>query len=464
MINMRYFSAAERAIEQAMLEAAELNRGECDTNFKHLGEICEGLWMLRNDNMMCDMTIKVGEENIRAHRAVLSSCSRYLKTCCTYPMSFNDEGLMMLNVDRYSFKVCLRMLEYIYTGRLFPLPQMLKGEFLKLAGEWQITLPSSYLSAHAIGESDESGSTYMAKQPGAGREENPVSQEDGEVRSELSRVQQEIGESCAHLMAGSSGQTSDQSGSDLKMLKEDNGAVFPDNFPVKEQAKDNCPLNEQEKGGEISDDQAEEDEPDEDTSIISDSESSGDFEEVEPKPELQRVNAQNILNSPELVYPASEAKDLPAGSQNEASGKDGEAGDSEGDIQVSSSSDEQSRDSCSSEVRFSIKTNANQEKRMSPRLRKKTQAVKPGRKAGLKGVTKKKKKKKMSAVAELKLRRQMPSLMNKYKMPFWCDECKLGFTAENLLRGHSYECHWKEGMEMPKVYTCPVRGYRGIVK
>ena len=90
---------------------------------------------------MCDVALDIKGERLLAHRLILSACSPYLKTCCISAHSNPEESLTEIKIPNCSYKVCLKTLEYLYTGRTVDLPELPVEEFDNLCKEWELKQP-----------------------------------------------------------------------------------------------------------------------------------------------------------------------------------------------------------------------------------------------------------------------------------------------------------------------------------
>lgn len=112
----------------------------------HQEALCTALWQLRNDNVMCDVKLEFQEGTLGAHGIVLGTFSPYLKERCLEG-SFGSQGnTTVLSIANHSYKTCLKVLEFIYTGHCGALSCGERKKFYALCKEWAICKPEELLS------------------------------------------------------------------------------------------------------------------------------------------------------------------------------------------------------------------------------------------------------------------------------------------------------------------------------
>jgi kelch-like protein 26 len=90
--------------------------GQCYESHSHNQLLLNGLNDLRKKGHLFDVTLKAGEREFQAHRAVLASVSDYFRamfTCDT--LEANQRAISMINVPATGIEL---LLDYIYTSRL----------------------------------------------------------------------------------------------------------------------------------------------------------------------------------------------------------------------------------------------------------------------------------------------------------------------------------------------------------
>lgn len=83
---------------------------------EHAAELLQGLSQLFQDESLCDVTIRVEDEDFRAHRVILASSSDFFKILLVGGFRESKEEVIKLEgVDKRSFKW---ILDFIYNGQL----------------------------------------------------------------------------------------------------------------------------------------------------------------------------------------------------------------------------------------------------------------------------------------------------------------------------------------------------------
>eukprot|EP00802_Teleaulax_amphioxeia_P006357 Tamp_06361.p1 GENE.Tamp_06361~~Tamp_06361.p1 ORF type:complete len:649 (-),score=133.36 Tamp_06361:706-2652(-) len=84
----------------------------------HASTVLRGVEEMYRENTLCDVTMRVDDENFPAHRIVLAAASDFLRALLTGSWRESKEDVVRLDgIDRHSFRL---MLEYIYTGEVQP--------------------------------------------------------------------------------------------------------------------------------------------------------------------------------------------------------------------------------------------------------------------------------------------------------------------------------------------------------
>jgi len=85
-------------------------------NNQHHTKTFEKLNELREQHLLCDVTVQVGNKNIPAHRAVLASASQYFHAMFTGEMSESKQNVIILKeVDATALEL---LIEYCYTAEV----------------------------------------------------------------------------------------------------------------------------------------------------------------------------------------------------------------------------------------------------------------------------------------------------------------------------------------------------------
>ena len=147
-----------------------MRRSAQEVAINHQAELCRQLWILRSEGVMCDVIFDVGGEELRAHRVILSACSPYLKTYCINPPTMSQDGLVQIKVERYSYKVCLKLIEFLYTGMFAKLDTSPPQEFQQLCTEWQISGVTAEIDEDEDSQSDKVTTQTLA--PGKAKSSN----------------------------------------------------------------------------------------------------------------------------------------------------------------------------------------------------------------------------------------------------------------------------------------------------
>ena len=87
---------------------------------------------------MCDVILDVAGEQLRAHRVVLSAGSPFLRTLCVNPPAMSQDGLVLVRVDDFSYKVCVQLVRFLYTGKATDLSGTSLEEYERLCQNWGI--------------------------------------------------------------------------------------------------------------------------------------------------------------------------------------------------------------------------------------------------------------------------------------------------------------------------------------
>ncbi|XP_039253596.2 uncharacterized protein LOC120330755 [Styela clava] len=84
------------------------------TNSTQAGLLITSLDSLREQNILCDFDVKVGDKSFRAHRCVLAASSGYFKAMFTSKMKESRDGFIdMKDVDHNGISQCI---EFMYKG------------------------------------------------------------------------------------------------------------------------------------------------------------------------------------------------------------------------------------------------------------------------------------------------------------------------------------------------------------
>nr|XP_039253596.1 kelch-like protein 3 [Styela clava] len=84
------------------------------TNSTQAGLLMTSLDSLREQNILCDFDVKVGDKSFRAHRCVLAASSGYFKAMFTSKMKESRDGFInMKDVDHNGISQCI---EFMYKG------------------------------------------------------------------------------------------------------------------------------------------------------------------------------------------------------------------------------------------------------------------------------------------------------------------------------------------------------------
>ncbi|XP_077969572.1 uncharacterized protein LOC120339871 [Styela clava] len=84
------------------------------TNSTQAGLLMTSLDNLREQNILCDFDVKVGDKSFRAHRCVLAASSGYFKAMFTSKMKESRDGFInMKDVDQNEISQCI---EFMYKG------------------------------------------------------------------------------------------------------------------------------------------------------------------------------------------------------------------------------------------------------------------------------------------------------------------------------------------------------------
>ncbi|XP_077969571.1 uncharacterized protein LOC144424292 [Styela clava] len=84
------------------------------TNSTQAGLLMTSLDSLREQNILCDFDVKVGDKSFRAHRCVLAASSEYFKAMFTSKMKESRDGFIdMKDVDQNGISQCI---EFMYKG------------------------------------------------------------------------------------------------------------------------------------------------------------------------------------------------------------------------------------------------------------------------------------------------------------------------------------------------------------
>nr|XP_039255153.1 kelch-like protein 30 [Styela clava] len=84
------------------------------TNSTQAGLLITSLDSLREQNILCDFDVKVGDKSFRAHRCVLAASSGYFKAMFTSKMKESRDGFInMKDVDQNGISQCI---EFMYKG------------------------------------------------------------------------------------------------------------------------------------------------------------------------------------------------------------------------------------------------------------------------------------------------------------------------------------------------------------
>ncbi|XP_077969556.1 uncharacterized protein LOC144424283 [Styela clava] len=84
------------------------------TNSTQAGLLMTSLDSLREQNILCDFDVKVGDKSFRAHRCVLAASSGYFKAMFTSKMKESRDGFInMKDVDQNGISQCI---EFMYKG------------------------------------------------------------------------------------------------------------------------------------------------------------------------------------------------------------------------------------------------------------------------------------------------------------------------------------------------------------
>lgn len=100
--------------------------------------LCEALWEMRRQGEMCDMVVQTKEGDIRAHGVVLSAASPVLKSVILDQASNLKSGLPIVPAIHTSQRICLQILEFIYTGRLVGWREEEQDQIENLMKEWSL--------------------------------------------------------------------------------------------------------------------------------------------------------------------------------------------------------------------------------------------------------------------------------------------------------------------------------------
>merc|ERR1712038_2041762 len=68
---------------------------------------------LRKNNTLCDVTLRIENEDFSAHRIVLAACSDYFRAMFTHKMSEKDKNVIELH--KISAQVMEVLLDFVYT-------------------------------------------------------------------------------------------------------------------------------------------------------------------------------------------------------------------------------------------------------------------------------------------------------------------------------------------------------------
>ncbi|XP_072036185.1 kelch-like protein 15 [Amphiura filiformis] len=86
-----------------------------DTNTKYPTTLMSSLNNLRDESILCDITIKVGDKTFEAHKAILAATSGYFRTMFTSEFREKDQDEVTIDGKSEIFE---KLLSSVYTGKL----------------------------------------------------------------------------------------------------------------------------------------------------------------------------------------------------------------------------------------------------------------------------------------------------------------------------------------------------------
>lgn len=90
------------------------NEKEQEKDISHASHVLESLWQIYMEQKLCDVTLAVGDDEVRAHRLVLAANSPYFYTMFTSGLSeCSSQRILLKEVD---FKAVQLLIEYCYTS------------------------------------------------------------------------------------------------------------------------------------------------------------------------------------------------------------------------------------------------------------------------------------------------------------------------------------------------------------
>ena len=101
----------------------------CDNEFKE--ELLSKLNELRNEKILCDVTLRIEGEDFSAHRCVLSAASPYFRSMFTSGFKENESSVVELE-ELKSPAAASEALRFIYTGEAF-VNECIAQDLVKLA-------------------------------------------------------------------------------------------------------------------------------------------------------------------------------------------------------------------------------------------------------------------------------------------------------------------------------------------